>query len=52
MNDVKHSKSSCTNQDELSQMTEQLLWYHWHQAKILDYQHQFLVDFYADDVER
>jgi len=34
-NEVKHSKSSHTNLDELTQMVEQLLWYQWHQNKVL-----------------
>ena len=36
-NEVKHSKSSQTNQDELTQLTEQLLWYHRHTNEVLDY---------------
>ena len=50
-NDVKHSKLSCTSQDELTQMAEQLLWYQRHHD-VLDYQHRCLAVFHADDVGR
>ena len=51
-NEVKHSKSSCTSQDELTQMVEQLLWHQRHQDDVLDYRHRILAAFHADNVGR
>jgi len=51
-NEVKHSKSSCTSQDKLTQMAERHLWYQRHQDDVLDYRHIILAAFHADDVGR
>jgi len=51
-NGILHSNKSMVTQDEMTSLEDQLYWFQRHQNEVLDYRHQFLTDFTAEEVSR
>ena len=49
---IKHNTNNFSSLDKISSLADKLMWYHRHQDKVLNYHHQFLIDYTLSDVKR
>ena len=49
---IKHNTENFSSLNKMSSLADKLMWYHRHQDKVLDYRHQFLIDYTLSNVER
>ena len=49
---LKHNTKKISPRGKMSSLADKLMWYHRHQDEVLDYYHQFLIDYTLSNVER